>query len=327
MSKATWAGVFGSIVVLVGLPGGSPVLAASAPPSKPTAATHAGKASADGEGFKCRRCGKHHKEGEPGFNWPDAVYALDLSEAERASFQRSDTEGVAVVGGKAFFVRGWAPFKVQGREKPYGIGFWVQLSEKDYRDFEAHGRKDHPAYTGRIANQSNYLGPTLGLPARIEHRAAGQRPQIVLLGDNPLARAQEQGIDESTLHGWIEELVHAGEPGPRGKPVVASLDEDGWAVLAPEASKQASVSFPRPPKAGEQVKVALRFVAASSKGDPVAVDASLWLKVEDTTRRDLWSGTLANHPRVPAPISFGSRVWFKPSQVLERAAKPEGQKR
>lgn len=99
---------------------------------------------------------------------------------------------------------------VRGSAEPLGIGFWIRISGDAYDDFERHGRVDHPAYDGHIANQSTFLGPTLGLRARMTFRRRGLRPALQLLdASDALARAQ---ADE-----------------PRRRRLVAQARSDRWA--------------------------------------------------------------------------------------------------
>jgi hypothetical protein len=272
--------------------------------------------------FTCRRCGKPHPLGEPGFNWPDAVFALDLPEEERARIQAAgDNEDVATVQGRPY-VRGWAPIPVHGQAQPLGLGFWVQLSPEDFQAFQAHRGEEHPPYAGRIANQSFYVEPTLGLPAHLVWRGPGLRPQLLL--DEPeghaLARAQRDGIDAALAQAWREELAHKDEPEPARTPYAAALDVHGWELVFPEAAGKTTYVFSTPPAVGDFVKVLVAFRAADAKGDAVMLTAGWWLQVEDASGAT-WSGVLDNYPKVPSTLVRGSRVWFSPKHVLDWHAK------
>lgn len=310
----------GGLVVALGLAWVVFRPAPQAPPMKPVA-RDAG-ASVERPPFTCRRCGKPHLRGEPAFNWPDAVFALDLSEDERARIKAAgDNEDVATVQGVPF-VRAWAPIPVHGEPEPLGPGFWVQLSPEDFADFEAHRREGHPAYRGRIANQGFYLAPTLGLAARMESRGPGLRPRLILdeASAHPLARAQREGIDASVAQAWREELAHPDEPEPARAPYVATLDVHGWELIWPEAAGKSAYAFSTPPAVGDFVKVLVAFQASDAKGEVVTLTAGWWLEVEDASGAT-WRGVLDNYPKVPSTLVRGSRVWFSPKHVIDWHAK------
>jgi len=196
--------------------GSRPADAANPPAAPPRAAT-----------FLCTWDGKLHAIRQIGFNHPDAVYALSLSDAERKRLQATDNDDTAVVGG-AFFVRGWAPIPISHELRDWGFGFWIQISPQDFADYEQRGQAEHPTYRGQIANQSIYGAPTLGLAAELELRGGGLRPIIRFTDDkHPLARLQNTGVDGTQWREWLSEGFHLGEPAPRGAPFLAALDSHG----------------------------------------------------------------------------------------------------
>lgn len=275
-------------------------------------------ASTPGE-FWCSLCQKHHAHGEAGFRLPDAAFALTLPPEERTRLKGLDNIDVAVVLGKSFFVRGVADIPVLGTDDFHGIGFWAQISAKDFADFEARGRTNHPSYEGRIANQSTFLGPTLGLATRVDFLAPGVRPSLVLYDQtHPLARAQTTGIAQEQIDAWMAEALHAGDPAPPlGQPFVAQLVTHGWELTDPRELGDEPYAFDSTPEVGDTVKVIVSFIASDHKGDPTRIRAGWWVKLDDVSRPDAWSGLLANVPVVPAPLSLGSRIWLHASHVIE----------
>jgi hypothetical protein len=151
--------------------------------------------------FLCTWDGQQHAVREVGFKRPDAVHALSLSEAERTRLQAGDNEDTAVVG-DAFFVRGWAPVPIRNHPDAWGFGFWIQISPRDFAEFEKLDRRAHPKYAGRIANQSLYGAPTLGLEAEMEFREVGMRPLIRFTDDaHPLTKLQKDAPKAAPFQG------------------------------------------------------------------------------------------------------------------------------
>jgi hypothetical protein len=128
--------------------------------------------------FECPRCGKRHPWKEIGFEWPDASFALTISQEDQANIRQGENEDTLVIGDRLVFIRGWAPVPVKGGGT-FGIGFWIQVAKKDFADFNRLNRIEHPKYVGRIANQALVLAQTLGTRAEMEFRGKGLRPTVV----------------------------------------------------------------------------------------------------------------------------------------------------
>lgn len=294
--------------------------------SKDSAASSASSAAAEpppaAETFECRRCGQRHPWREIGFAWPDATFALAVPEGEQKALRSGQNEDVLVMRDRLHFVRGWAPVPIR-EGGTFGVGFWIQLSRADFEDFERHKRMRHPEYAGKIANQTQLLAPTLGVPAELYARADDQRPGLTLKdAAHPLAAAQRDGVPLETVRGWMSVGFHLDDPEPKGAPFTGTLEKHGWTVLDPaEAGRTPAKLEPdRPPKAGQAVKLVVRFVAADEEGNAAGLNAGWWVRLDDVSRPEPWSGTLDNYPRTPATLTRGSRLWFKPSQVIEVGA-------
>lgn len=269
--------------------------------------------------FRCPLCHEVHEGGEPGFGLPDAAYALTLSAEEREVFAEYDNEDVAIVR-DASFVRSVAYFPILGSPLWLGMGFWVHLPAEAFADFEAHERVSHPSYEGRIANQSLYFTPTLGLPVRLDFVGPGLRPSAVFTDpSHPLTRAQRTGIDAPLADTWRAECLHMGDPAPIDTPWRPDLATHGFEILAAEDVGREPATPARPPASGDKVKVGVSFLASDETGSPARLNAAWWIEVDHVQRPDLWGGTLANHPRVPATIHLGSRLWIEPRHVLQYA--------
>jgi hypothetical protein len=124
-------------------------------------------------------------------------------------------------------------------------------------------------------------------------------------------------VSERTWRQWLSDTLHAGDPEPIGAPFDVSLEGTGWALYEPESVGKIAVSFTAPPAQKDTVKVLMAVQTSDANGNPSTLNAGWWVRVDDTSRRDLWSGTLASETRVEATIRLGSRIWFKPSHVVQ----------
>lgn len=301
---------------------GIAVAGSHTPATPPTAPPRTGESSDAGPRMiVCPRCGQPHKYGEPGKSWPDAVFALSLSDAEKEAIHQPEDEDVAVIR-DTHFVHGVVLVPVKGWPEPFAIGLWIRISSEDFRDFESRKRVNHPSYQGHIANQDNFLGPTLGRRARMSFLGVGQRPALTLLDGSPLAKAQVEGVSEDLGREWIAKSIHRGEPDPPERPKTLDLEKDGYRLMKATDVGRSAASLPRSPKVMDEVKVAVQFIASDEKGDPAPIVAAWWLKLDDVSSKDTWSGTLANYPIVPAALWFGKRFWMGPEHVIEFRAAP-----
>jgi hypothetical protein len=295
----------------------------------PTASSSA-DLDADGppvKNFVCALCGKQHAYGELGSAWPDAAFALTLSEEEKSAIRNSndDNEDVANVKG-THFVRATLPIPVHGWPGPYRAGVWIRLAAQDFADFERHHREDYGSYSGIIANQSNMFGPTLGVPVTMKFTRRGFRPTLIVTDTaSKLAQAQQTGVDASVVIEWLSEASHPDLPAPKGAPFVATLAGEGYEIVSASEAHRPKAALPRQPSTGDFVKVAVRFMASDEKGNATALLAGWWVELDDVTRSDLWSGTLSNNPKVPSTLSRGSRMWIRRDDAVDfkpASAKP-----
>jgi hypothetical protein len=311
----------------------------------------------------CSRCGVLHAQ-EIGYALPDAALAIPHEERE-ARFV-GDKDHLAV-DGRLFFLRAWAPVPLlfvfprellpahepaaimrieDGKESPFGIGFWIQVGAAAHRDyveceaaFLARHPRPHAEYEGRIANQFDLLGHSLGTAVRASFRQAtynpldtreyllpprdrtnvlwGTRPALHALDpDSWLGRLQRTGLSAQTHAAWMERCAHPDEPEPIGAPFTADLEQHGWEILTAADLGKAPHPFATPPAAGELVKLAIRFLSADPEGDVYARNAGWWLRVDDARSGPLWTGHLFSVPPAGAPIANGARIWLRPDQVL-----------
>ena len=255
--------------------------------------------------FYCVHCGEEHPGGEPAFRFPDRLFGLDIAPEQRELLAETCDEDTFELGG-LHFVRGVLQLPVHDGTA-FCLGLWVQL---DYQG----------APLGRIANQSDFFGPTLGVRVSLEARAPGWRPHIIAIDDaHALTRAQHEGIDRNRVVCWMSDEFHANEARPGLEPFVPTLATHGWELLPASDGDKAPVSFDQPPAQRDTVKVIIRFLGADASGAPTPITAGWWLRIWDTTRPDVWGATLASIPRVPSTLMFGSPVWVRREHIFQHA--------
>lgn len=270
------------------------------------------------ETFLCTRHDQRHPVREIGYGWPDAVFALKLPPAEKARLTALRNEDVMTVG-NGHFVRGWAGFTVKQRAGDWGFGLWVRVSPEDYAAIEKAGSVTS-TFTGTIANQELYGAPTLGVSASLEPRGEHLRPFVRFTDPkHPLTALQKDGVGETQWRQWLSDASHDGDPEPASAPAEGTFEQQGWVIYEPAAAGKTAVVFTSPPLKNDTVKVLMGVRTADENGEPTTVNAGWWVRVDDTSRPELWSGTLASETHFESTIRFGSRIWFKPRQVVQHA--------
>lgn len=292
------------------------VMSACSKKSEPAAA-EVRAVEKDATTFLCARDGERHPANEIGYGWPDAVFSTGLREAEKERFLALQNEDLMVVG-EGHFVRGWAPFRIEKRSEPWGLGFWVRVSPEDFAVIKKAGNVT-ATFTGTIANQVMFGAPTLGLAVRLEPGGAGARPKIYFTAVHPLTTLQKSIVTEETWRMWLTDAVHLGEPEPYSAPGEGTLETTGWSIYEPDVAGKTPFAFDKPPAKDDTVKVMMAVRVSDVNGNPMTYNAGWWVRVDNTARRDLWSGTLASDVHVEATIRYGSRLWFKPGQVVQYA--------
>lgn len=149
----------------------------------------------------CQECGIEHpiEDLELSFRRADVVAGLS---AEELSSRVQENNDLCVLDGDRFFVRAVLPLAVIGREIPYNIGLWVEVSqrtfERVYELWDESGQADEPAFPAHIANDIPSHPSTIGLAATISLTGPTTRPMVTLLAaEHPFVREQRSGI---TVH-------------------------------------------------------------------------------------------------------------------------------
>ena len=267
----------------------------------------------------CVRCGREHEELEPAFRRPDAIFAIPDEERTQRVRQSDD---LASIDDEVFFLRAVAPIPVHSRDEAYHWGFWVRVSKPDFdeyvRYYDEDPPRDHPGFRGTVANQAMGLSPTLGLRVHVHLNRGSARPSLMLLDDDhPLTRQQADGVSEAVVHGWSNRTDDDLPPEPAGEPRLATIDRDGWTVVAPDEVGRRALALDFPPREGDLVKASFRFLAADERGDVVTRVEHMWVLLDVVRADEWWSGTLDSIPFVPGTLGYRTRVWLRPVHVSD----------
>ena len=269
-----------------------------------------------------------HEELEPAFGRPDAVFAVP---EEQRPARLTQSDDFVSIDGQVFFIRGVAPIPVKGRESPYSWGFWVKVSKAHFEEYQrfysVDPPVDHPGFSGTIANQTSLVAPTLGLPVHVHLGQGKHRPGLMLLDEtHPFSRQQGAGVTEDEVRAWSAACARGRverRAAPQPQFFAASLEERGWIVAEPAQAGGQPLALEAPPKPGDSVKAPFVFLAAHEHGEVVRRIESMWVLLDEVRADGWWSGTLEDHPVVPAPIEWGSRVWLRAEHVVaHRGAEP-----
>lgn len=267
----------------------------------------------------CARCNREHQELEPAFRRPDAIFAVPEEQRTERVRQSDD---LTSIDDEVFFLRAVAPIPVHGRNEPYGWGFWVRVSRRDFEEylryFDVDPPADHPGFQGTIANQATAQRPTLGLPVHVHLNRGSARPSLMLLDDgHPLTLQQANGVSQDLVHDWSLRRPDEAPPEPAGEPRLATMDREGWAVVDPDEVGRRVLALDSPPRQGGLVKASFRFLAANERGDVATRVEHMWVLLDVVRDDGWWSGTLDNNPFVPGPLGYRTRVWLRPAHVTD----------
>nr|WP_255263750.1 DUF2199 domain-containing protein [Pseudomonas aegrilactucae] len=160
----------------------------------------------------CSQCSVDHplEALELAYRRPDAAAQLTPAEREHSVQGSNDW---CVIDGQRFFLRGVLPLALLEANDEYCIGAWVEVDPEAFERvcelWDEDGRDQAP-FAARLANRIHGQADTLGLEARLQLSAPGQRPRIYLPADShPLAVEQRDGI---TLHRAHEYSAQISQP-------------------------------------------------------------------------------------------------------------------
>jgi hypothetical protein len=148
----------------------------------------------------CATCGKTHpvSDSELTFGLPDEIFALPEEEREARCKVGSD---IVLFDADRFFIRGLLPLNVAGRDVPYRLGVWAEVSGPVYEricDLWSDEHQDRePRMPGRLANHVPFHPDTTNLGLSIQLTGPKTRPEFYLEpSENSLYTEQTRGIDE-----------------------------------------------------------------------------------------------------------------------------------
>lgn len=157
---------------------------------------------------KCSTCGKRHpaNELELSFFRPDPVVAIPRKERKKRATETDDFCDIEL---KRFFVRGVIPLNVEGRDRPYRIGAWVELDKKSFKRVIALWRDPdqgkQPPFSGQLVNAIPSLPNTCGIKIKLQLTNERSRPDILVAEKtHPLFREQSTGITDHRAHEYTE---------------------------------------------------------------------------------------------------------------------------
>jgi hypothetical protein len=165
--------------------------------------------------MKCSVCGSDHplEQLELTFKWPDALAALN--EAERES-RCKESDDLAHIDHKRWFVRGTIPLPVAGRQREYRIGAWAEVEESAFRMilklWSEESQDQQPPISARLANEiPGHVGSS-GQPVLVKLVSPTARPDILVSDENSsLGLEQLDGISEHQAVQYSSYIYHGGD--------------------------------------------------------------------------------------------------------------------
>jgi hypothetical protein len=164
-------------------------------------------------GFKCRDCDEIHDELPMSFHAEMPQAWMEISEDEEDERGLLSSEQCEI-DGQRFFMRGLLRVPVQGMDESLDWGVWFELDQETYQRFcdlwEQNGREKEPLHSALLATRlPTFLYPdTLGMPVQVRTMPVGERPEVLVTADHPLAADQKSGISKAKLEEIWTALLH-----------------------------------------------------------------------------------------------------------------------
>lgn len=162
----------------------------------------------------CAVCGEMHQMSdlEPAFSCPDAFFRLSPAERSTRGKASNDLCVIEPAGEepRRCFVRGVLNVKVEGRDKPFGFGLWVEVDSAAYdriRElWDAEDQGSALPFPATIANRIDGYPDTTGLRAQLKLTSPTTSPSIRFAVDapHPFVRECRSGVTEHVAAKWLE---------------------------------------------------------------------------------------------------------------------------
>ncbi len=154
--------------------------------------------------MKCNCCGKDLGEFtfDIAFQLPDAIWAL--SEAERQQRAQFDSDLSRL--DDRYFIRGVAFVPVQGTDRQFGWGIWVEIPPENFFHYAKNFNSDNrgtASFSGKAANRLLHYPDTCGITMQVQLGDQTQRPIFTSTDpQHPLTLEQANGIPLERVHAY-----------------------------------------------------------------------------------------------------------------------------
>jgi hypothetical protein len=157
----------------------------------------------------CKVCGKSHplSETELFFQRPDVIWEMPKDQREKRTKESDDLCILRGVGFKRdrHFVRAVLPLPVEGRDRPYRIGVWVETTEKAFQRivelWSVADQDKEPPFPCELANRLPLQDNTVGLKVELKLSGPTERPAVLVKEQaHPLFNEQARGITQHRAH-------------------------------------------------------------------------------------------------------------------------------
>lgn len=156
----------------------------------------------------CAICGKVHplQEAELAYGLPDEIFELDTDTRAKRAYTSPD---ICVLDDSRRFLRALLPLPVEGRERPYRIGVWVEIDPQQFREIRAlwadENQAAHPPFKAVLANEIRRCPGSRGLPLEVHLTGPKTRPECYIVDStHTLFHQQTGGISEHSALEYSE---------------------------------------------------------------------------------------------------------------------------
>lgn len=168
-------------------------------------------------GFDCTICGAWHEQLPLSVAFAVPDFVSKLLPWDRESRVKS-SEDWCIVDDSMFYIRGCLEIPIAGSPELFVLGIWSTLSEDDFdRYMELWNdpkRTSEPPYLGMLANDVPFYTNTRTLQTKVQTRAVGDRPLIIVPDKHQLGIDQRDGLTRERLVEFAQMLIHSKSDNP-----------------------------------------------------------------------------------------------------------------